>query len=325
MGTIQRRGLRHGAGLRRVMRMHALSAKFVAIIAGIGALTSVYAVGYPDAGGMLTQPSATVTFAGDMLFDRYVRSVMEKRGEDYIFSCLGDSLRSADLVVANLEGPITEHASVSVSTAVGDTDNMTFTFPPQTAALLKRQGIHLVNIGNNHILNFGWQGYDSTRRHLEDAGVAHFGDVYGRTDVHTQDIRDVHLAFINYNEYGGNAEETKKSISSARAAGQIPIVYAHWGEEYEMATELQKKLAHEFVEAGAELVTGSHPHVIQEHEVYEGKHIYYSLGNFIFDQYWEESVRRGLLLDVRFSKRGVEEVREVPIELQRDGHTCPIQ
>jgi len=75
-------------------------------------------------------------------------------------------------------------------------------------------------------------------------------------------------------------------------------VYTHWGVEYSPATDSEKKLAHEFIDAGAEIVIGSHPHVVQEHEVYKGKNIYYSLGNLIFDQYFSDAVDHGLTLQV---------------------------
>lgn len=303
--------------------MQAISGKFVALIAGIGTLASVYAVAYPDVSPMVAEPQAHVVFVGDMLFDRYIRTTMENRGEDFIFSCLGGLLENADIVVGNLEGPITQFPSVSATSTVGDPYNMTFTFAPQTAKLLKRNGISAVNIGNNHILNFGWAGYESTLQYLNAAGLGYFGDVYGRTYVYAKEIQGVRIDLINYSEFGGSSRATIAGITAAREAGQMPIVYAHWGEEYAMATEMQKKLAHEFIDAGAELVVGSHPHVVQEHDVYQGKHIYYSLGNFIFDQYWDKSVRKGLLIDVTFTKNGVESVREIPVELQRDGRTCP--
>ena len=113
-------------------------------------------------------------------------------------------------------------------------------------------------------------------------------------------------------------------VPAARARGDIPVVFAHWGIEYATTSSAySRELAHKFVDAGAEMVAGAHPHVVQEHEVYGDKHIYYSLGNLIFDQYWNEAVRTGLLLYVVFGTNGVEWVTEIPVELLRDGRTCP--
>ena len=81
------------------------------------------------------------------------------------------------------------------------------------------------------------------------------------------------------------------------------VVFSHWGVEYSPAsTDSMKSLAHQFIDAGADLVVGSHPHVIEPMEIYNGKRIYYSLGNFIFDQYFNEDVRNGLGVTVRINK-----------------------
>ncbi len=270
------------------------------------------------------QQTARVIFGGDMMFDRSIRLAAEREGEDFILSCLDPILSGADLVVANLEGPITAEPSVSATSTIDTPENFTFTFPLSTAELLARHGIRMVNIGNNHIENFKIEGVHSTMQALENAGVAHFGDTVEQRVANTE-VRGVRLAFINYNQFAHSSTEAKtiEQIRAARADGRVAIVYAHWGDEYLPANDYQKDLAHAFVDAGAEIVIGSHPHVVQEHEVYARKHIYYSLGNLVFDQYWEESVRNGLMLSVRINKRGVVELQEIPVTLERNRQTCP--
>ena len=272
------------------------------------------------------RPSATVIFGGDMLFDRTIRQVMERVGEDFIFSCIADVLQDADLVVANLEGPITEHPSKSLGSEIGSPDNFTFTFATSTGELLSRHNIRLVNLGNNHILNFGWEGVRSTIENLRAANVAYFGDPLQKA-VAYQEIRGIKFAFISYNEFapGGwrdNSEATQDQLRAARLEGFVPILYAHWGDEYLGAPERVKELARSFIDAGAEIVIGSHPHVVQEHAEYRGKHIYYSLGNFFFDQYKTEATRHGLLLKVTFNVSGVASLEKIPIDNQPDRRTC---
>ena len=268
-----------------------------------------------------------IMFAGDMMFDRTVRTAARAWGDDYLFSCLDPILGSADLVVANLEGPITDFPSISEGSLPGDDKNFTFTFPTSTATLLFRHGVHIVNLGNNHILNFGWDGVRSTAAYLKASGVTYFGDPISQT-VATTSINGVRLAFIAYNEFAprgfGSEATTSAQIHAARMHGFLPIVYTHWGDEYVPATTDEKRLAHQFIEAGAEMVIGSHPHVVQEHELYNGKYIYYSLGNLIFDQYWDDSVRHGLMLDVRFDVIGALSVKELTVKLGHDRRTCPI-
>lgn len=111
-------------------------------------------------------------------------------------------------------------------------------------------------------------------------------------------------------------------IFAEKNLGNVVVVYTHWGEEYVPRTEKMKTLARQFVDAGASLVVGSHPHVVQESERYSDQYIYYSLGNFVFDQYFSDAVRNGLLLEVTFDPSGVESIKEIPIVLHPDGRTC---
>lgn len=280
--------------------------------------------------------SVKMLFAGDMMFDRSVRKVIYEKGGDFIFSCIGDVLNDADLVVANLEGPITALPSVSEDSIPGGKHNYTFTFPASTARLLAAHNIKIVNLGNNHILNFGWDGARSTLKVLEKEGIGYFGDPISQHAA-TSTINGVAFAFINYNEFALSPHPNKLEfvsmlsntvgqIQAARAAAEIPIVYAHWGVEYATTSSAySRELAHSFIDAGAEIVIGSHPHVIEDHEIYQGKHIYYSLGNFILDQYFSEDVRRGLLLKVIFDQSGVQSVEEIPVHLESDRRTCPIR
>jgi len=249
----------------------------------------------------------------------------DKKGEDYIFSCIDSTLADADMVAANLEGPITGNASVSAGSVVSSKSNMTFTMPSSTASLLLAHHIGIVNLGNNHILNFKRAGALSTLSALDAAGVEYFGNPISDSVLH-KEVNGVALAFINYNEFGGRASSTLAHIREARTAGELPIVYTHWGIEYATTSSpAQQRLAHRFIDAGAEMVIGSHPHVVQESEVYHGKYIYYSLGNFIFDQYWNNAVSHSLLLKVIIAPSGVQQVQEMPLVLKRDGRTCEVQ
>lgn len=268
------------------------------------------------------EQQATVLFGGDMMFDRFIRIKTDRFGDGFALACVQNVLADADVVVANLEGPITPYSSVSASSTVGTLANMTFTFPTTTADMLARHNIRLVNLGNNHIQNFGVGGMQLTTYFLARSGVDFFGAPPLRAFAR-RDMSGVPLAFISYNEFGPGRDDVVPDIEAARRDGYLPIVYTHWGNEYATTSApREQRLAHSFIDAGAEIVIGSHPHVIQEHEMYRGKHIYYSLGNLIFDQYWNTDVRTGLLLRVTFTKNGVQGIEEIYTELQRDGRTC---
>lgn len=177
------------------------------------------------------EPQATILFAGDMMLDRSIRTVVEKKGGHFIFFCVDATLADADMVVANLEGPITDKKSVSVGSKPGEARNFVFTFPKSTAKLLKDHHIDLVNLGNNHILNFGYDGARSTMAALDAADIAHFGDPVNFS-VATTSINGIPLAFISYNEFlpawagGGKAPTTRQQIAAGRVRALGPRIRA---------------------------------------------------------------------------------------------------
>ena len=117
---------------------------------------------------------------------------------------------------------------------------------------------------------------------------------------------------------------TSDLIAEEKALGRYVIVYAHWGEEYSSTSSEQVRAAHAFIESGADAVIGSHPHVVQDLEYYLGKPIFYSLGNFIFDQWFSPEVMRGMGVRVVFNPPQNPQFQVIDFEINRDGTTCPV-
>jgi len=273
-----------------------------------------------------------VLFVGDIMLDRGVRYFSEKaagdRANDFVFEKIHSELLSNDLVVANLEGPVTDNESVSVTAKMESPESYFFTFDPSWAKTLFENNIRLVNLGNNHILNFGGKGLAATKNYLKKAGVNYFGAPdYPR--IKTTEINGVKITFISYNEFSAYGEIESaaviEEIQKAKQFSDVIIVFSHWGAEYlSEPAESVENLAHEFIDAGADLVIGSHPHVIQPIEVYKGKRIYYSLGNFIFDQYFSEKTKKGLGAVLKIEKTGDDikmEFEEINFYTQPNGQT----
>jgi poly-gamma-glutamate synthesis protein (capsule biosynthesis protein) len=288
-------------------------------------------------------PSATpdeeikILFLGDLMFDRNIRLVAKKNGNNFIFSQVAEWLASQDLVVANLEGPITDNKSMSVGSAPGSSANYIFTFDPSLAATLFDNNILLVSLGNNHILNFGQTGLEATKQYLNSAGVGYFGEPASPSSILpnarsiVKNVKGLKIGLVGYNQFIGNSPDeiavTVAEIQKVKLQADIVILYAHWGIEYEsVANGVIKNLAHQFIDAGADLVIGSHPHVIQNIEEYKDKKIYYSLGNFVFDQYFSEAVRRSLGVAVKING-GTRQLdfEEIKLYLQNNGQTIIIK
>ncbi|MDH4330039.1 MAG: CapA family protein [Candidatus Moranbacteria bacterium] len=268
---------------------------------------------------------ASVLFVGDMMFDRWIRQVTERKGIDFVLGGVDRVLEKNDLVVGNLEGPITGNESVSVGTEFGSRENYIFTFPPETASNLQKKNIRLVSLGNNHIWNFGTDGLAETKKHLSNAGVEFFGDTGedGERFV-VREINGIKIAFVNFNQFARKGRENVmgdlEAVKSLKP--DFVVVYAHWGKEYEGRPEEETvALARAFVDDGADAVIGSHPHVVQTKEEYKEKMIYYSLGNFVFDQYFEDETQRGMIVEVEFDSSGKLNFQEHDTEMGPSGQT----
>ncbi len=280
----------------------------------------------PSPSSIPTERKLTILFGGDMMFDRNIRKVITTYGTDHILQELKPVLASYDLVIANLEGPITSAPSKSLGSAVGSPHNYIFTFDPIVATLLYTHTIHVVNLGNNHILNFGTQGLAQTKQYLQEANVQFFGNAAADTTQERSLILEkngIRIGFVNYNAFGTDAEaRVLADLAAVRPQSDIVLVYTHWGTEYvPTANAGIQELAHTFIDAGADAVIGSHPHVVQQHELYNGRHIYYSLGNFVFDQYFEPAVQQGMLIGLTISNDEIVDAAEIPILLEKNGQT----
>lgn len=268
-----------------------------------------------------------IFFTGDLMFDRGVRYAGFINGNEFIFDKISTLLTSNDLVVSNLEGPVTTEKSISSGTIAGSPNNYIFTFPANLPQTLFKKNIKLVNLGNNHILNFGDKGLKSTKKYLEESGISYFGIPGGEKSI-IKNVDNFKIGFISYNEFLSNdktAEQksTITEIKKLKTEADIVIVFSHWGAEYiKEPSNSIKELAHEFINVGADLIIGSHSHVIGSIEEYNGKKIYYSLGNFVFDQYFDEDVRNGLGVIVKINKQTKHiEFEDKSFYLQNNGQT----
>ncbi|MDC0449104.1 CapA family protein [bacterium] len=269
------------------------------------------------------QNEVSIIFGGDLMFDRYIRQIAQSKGYNYALEDLRDVLTNADVVIANLEGPITDNKSRSIYTEIGSRENYFFTFDPIITNTLKEFNINVVNIGNNHILNFGYNGLDQTVKNLELAQIQYFGDVSSKvTRSLVLNIDGTKVGLIGYNEFIDTNNNTLEEISKIKSGSDIVVVFAHWGPEYvKTAGKPIVDLAHQFVDSGADLVIGGHPHVVQQVEDYKGKRIYYSLGNFVMDQFFEPQVQEGMLVKVEIVDSEISGFEEISIFMDPKGKT----
>lgn len=297
------------------------------------------------------QPRVVLDAVGDIMLDRSVGQAMRERGMTYPFEAVQSLLAGSDLRFANLELPLTERGAPAAKRYV-------FRAPPAAAAALRGAGFTLLSLANNHLPDYGHEGLLDTLAALDQAGIAHTGAGRSQEEAHAPAVVTVNglrialLAYVNVPDDAGSGfstrawaagpatpgvawgtvEAVRRDVAAARAQADLVIVSIHAGFEYTaVPNAVQRELAHAAVDAGAMLVLGSHPHVLQGVEFYRGAPIVYSLGNFVFDLDDDDRRQPGLpsvlsaVLRVTLDRSGVRALRFLPVVIdERDGRPVPV-
>lgn len=235
----------------------------------------------------------TLMAVGDIMLSRSVDEQMKQRQDwTWPFASTAGMLRKADITMGNLETPMLAKCPVM-------TNRMIFCAENKSLAGLNLAGFDALSLANNHIFNQGKGGLAETERLVERAGIR--GVREGELEI--MEKEGVKFGILTYDDVSKslNSEGLKTEIASAAAQVQELVGMVHWGIEYvDKPTPRQIDLAHLMVDAGMKVILGSHPHWTQTVETYNDGLIFYSLGNFVFDQMWSEETRRGYAADLRF-------------------------
>lgn len=284
--------------------------------------------------GVTHAESVSVVMVGDvMLADGPGRVIA--RGQDP-FAAFKTHLRNADIRVANLECVIALHGRALDKP-------WTFRAHPRSLKWLE-QYFDAVSLANNHSGDYGHQAFAEMLGYLERAQIAYFGGGRDLSAAHTPLILERHglrVALLGYNEFmprnfeadfdragiaWSDDEQVLADIRRAREThgADLVIPFMHWGVEHEsVANRRQRELARVMIDAGADAVVGGHPHVTQDTEVYRGRPIIYSLGNFVFDGFTDPANNTGWLLHLTLDRAGVAAWRSVVARIDRQGLPHP--
>lgn len=233
---------------------------------------------------------------GDVMLGRTVNLMMTKKNDfTYPFAKVKEWLRQQDIVLINLESPISGQCPVR-------NDGMVFCTDKRSIQGLIGAGITVAGIANNHANNYGLETIKYTTEILRKNGIA----VSGTDGPAVITIKGVKVGFLSYNDIGveekgimwADKKRIIKDIKDLEKQVDFVVTSFHWGTEYTDTPNLsQRSLAHLAIESGADIVIGHHPHWIQGSEWYLGKPILYSLGNFIFDQQWSAKTSQGIVAE----------------------------
>lgn len=257
-----------------------------------------------------SDPAGLVIAAvGDVMMSGSIQSAVARNNYNYgvLFEKITKDLQAADITLANLETPVDHTAEIS--------GYPKFNARPELLAALKKTGIDVLSVANNHVMDAGVEGLTRTLGNIEAAGLAFIGA--GRTKAEASEIRfmtvrGTRVAFLAYT-YNANERlpgrkagapgvnvlrvdsekdlgRAAERVKEARRSADVVVVSLHWGDEYAtMPTAWQRKAATALIEAGADIIFGHHPHVLQPIETISARDgrqgiVAYSLGNFISSQ-----------------------------------------
>ncbi|MFD2613285.1 CapA family protein [Paenibacillus gansuensis] len=278
-----------------------------------------------------------MNFVGDILLAASVGERMKKDGYDYPYRYVSTYFEQADLTVGNLETPVTEHEEPQSKSYV-------FKSAPETLPALKEAGFDVLNLANNHIMDHGTRGLLDTMKFADKAGFLRIGAGKNADEAYKPVIvtkNGIKVAFVGLSRVvpdgswkagpssPGVAEtydvtRPAAEIQAAKKAADLVVVVVHWGKErQDRPVKEQTELARAYIDAGADLVVGGHPHVLQGVELYKGKWIAYSLGNFIFTTNSNPKTWDSAILEAECSAEGKCSLEMVPV-LTKGGQPKPM-
>ncbi len=249
--------------------------------------------------------SITMSFAGDCTLGEFkgmgyadtVCEYYDKYGPDWFFANVKNIFAADDITYVNLEGPLTNHVqTVEKQFPIkGDVRNVN---------ALVSGSVEVCNLANNHTWDCGQAGIEETEQVLKQQGIYYSG---GTSNVTFVERKGVKIAFFGFDGWYFDdyvLGQIKDSIAAAKAQGaELIIAQFHWGTEREYTHEYtQEVLAHHTIDCGADIVIGGHPHVLQDVEIYKGKLIAYSMGNFSFGANVNPYDKDSVILQQTFTK-----------------------
>lgn len=269
--------------------------------------------------------AATLLFGGDVFLSSHVLNAYQNAGgiHGVVDEAYRNIIQNADFFMVNEEFPFSSRG------VQAEDKQYTFRLEPERVSMFQEMGIDGVTLANNHALDFGVEALLDTCKTLDNAGILRTGAGENLEEARKPvevELQEKTIAIIGATRVipdagwaaGKNhpgmlasydAATLLAEITEQKQAGKFVIVYVHWGvERDERPQEYQRTLAQQYINSGADLVIGSHPHVLQGIEYYKGKPIVYSLGNFVFGS----SIPRTMLLEVRF-QAGAEENGGEPV------------
>ncbi|HHV28087.1 CapA family protein [Acetivibrio mesophilus] len=270
-----------------------------------------------------------IVFVGDILLARGVGEKIETNGYEYPYDNIKRILKDSDITIGNLECAISSRGTPALKK-----ESLLFRAAPENAAALKEAGFDVLNLANNHTMDFGREGLMDTVDFINSAGIKTFGAGKNRETAGKPlyiKVKGTVVGFLGFSAFPSEGyffledqpdvaqvdiESLGEEVKTAKENCDVLIVSFHWGKEFDFyPVESQKSAAHIALDNGADIIIGHHPHVLQGVEIYNGKPIFYSLGNFVFDRQIPRGTDETVMLKVEIEKSKIGKIELVPLKI----------
>ncbi len=231
----------------------------------------------------------------------------------YPFAAVAEQLRSYDLLVGNLECVAANRGSPTIP--------LPLVAPLHSPKALLDAGFDIVSVANNHAEDLGKLGYEDMLKRLDAAGLPYVGGYLAdksRDPMVVREVNGIKVAVLGY--FNRDTADTFKDIARAHEVADVVLVFLHWGIDFSPdPTRFQRQWGRKLIDKGASAVIGAHSHIVQPEEIYEGKLIAHSLGNFVFSGMTKRGSRDGAILELDVDETGVVAHRFRPVKLDLRG------
>ncbi len=260
-----------------------------------------------------------IAFVGDVMMDGSIKDAIKKHGADYPFQHIKAEIEKSDYAVLNLETAVTTRTDKFKK-------DYNFKADPTSLKGITNAGFDMVSLGNNHAMDYKEEGLEDTIKHLKEYELEYIGAGLNEKEAYsskTIEIKNKKIKFLGFSrvlpDISWYAGKNKPGIASGYQEDRVIriikeerkdcdylFVYIHWGKESkEKPEDYQIKYAKKMIDAGADGIIGSHPHVLQGFEYYKDKPIAYSLGNFLFPSYVSGKKAETGILKLKIDETGI--------------------
>ncbi|WMM25317.1 CapA family protein [Tissierella sp. MB52-C2] len=275
--------------------------------------------------------SLSISLIGDILMDGSVKIHINKNGFNYPWDRVKEYFQNDDITIGNLE------TSITTKGQKWPDKQFNFRSDPRNIKAMEEAGIDIVSLSNNHSLDYGYDGLMDTLKYIDNSKIKRVGGGYNKKDAINGTIVEkngIKVGVLGFSRvvpdvkwyatdkragivgaYDPHIEEVTDRVMEMKKEADIMVLAIHWGvERSDTPRKQEMDLAKRLIDSGVDIVMGHHPHVLQGVEIYKGKPIFYSLGNFVFGTS-TEITSNTMIAQVNLINKNIDNIKIIPCEI----------